>query len=303
VKKILVTGASGFLGRHLVQYLKTKTMDVQVFASDCVEEPKGNTERYFKVDFTEESQVQKVVDEVMPDCIIHLAGLFDAADSVRVYQVNVLSLAVLLEAVRKKCPSTLILTAGSAAEYGTVSADYLPASELTPCTPVSLYGQTKFLATQIAQFYYRIYQLPIMVFRPFQLIGKGVSSKLAPGAFAEQLQSAAKQKEPVIKVGNLRSFRDFLDVADAAEAIWSLCCKPAPGQIFNICSGRFTQMSELLDQMIKILGINVRIEADPSRLKGNQDVSVIYGSNAKIRRHSGWQPRISLKQSIQNMLL
>jgi GDP-4-dehydro-6-deoxy-D-mannose reductase len=303
VKKVLVTGAGGFLGRHLVHYLKTNTRDVQVFASDCVEGPKGNADRYFKVDFTEESQVQEVVDEVMPDCIIHLAGLFDAANSVRVYQVNVLSLAVLLETVRKKCPSTLILTAGSAAEYGIVSADYLPVSELTPCTPVSLYGQTKFLATQIAQFYYRMYQLPIMVFRPFQLIGKGISSKLAPGAFAEQLQSEAKQKEPAIKVGNLRSFRDFLDVTDAAEAIWSLCCNPAPGQIFNICSGRFTQMAELLDQMIKVLGVSVRIEVDPSRLKANQDVSVIYGSNAKIRRHSGWQPQISLEQSIQNILL
>jgi GDP-4-dehydro-6-deoxy-D-mannose reductase len=303
MKKVLVTGAGGFLGRHLVHYLKTNTSNVQVFASDCVEEPQLDADRYFKVDFTQENQVRDVINEIMPDCIIHLAGLFDDKDSVRVYRINVLSLVILMEAVRQKCPSALILTAGSAAEYGTVSIDNLPVSELTPCFPVGIYGQTKLLATQVAEFYHRVYHLSVMVFRPFQLIGKGISFKLAPGAFAQQLQNALKQNDPVVKVGNLKSFRDFLDVADAVEAIWSLCCKPAPGQIFNICSGRFTQMAELLDQMIHILGVDVRIEVDPSRLKGNQDVSVIYGSNAKIRRHGGWQPRISLEQSIQKMFV
>lgn len=303
MKKVLVTGAGGFLGRHLVHYLKTKTKDVWVCAADCIDEPQLNADRYFKVDFTEESQVRNVIDEIMPNCIIHLAGLFDGADPIRVYRINVLSLAILLETVRRKCPSALILTAGSAAEYGIVSPDHLPVSELTPCFPVGIYGQTKLLATQIAEFYHRVYQSSVMVFRPFQLIGKGVSSKLAPGAFAEQLQCAVAQNEPVIKVGNLKSFRDFLDVMDATEAIWSLCCKPAPGEVFNICSGRFTQMAELLDQMIRILGLDVRIDVDPSRLRGKEEVSVIYGSNAKIHRHCGWQPRISLEQSIQKMFL
>lgn len=300
--KVLITGACGFLGSHLVRYIRDHTTDVCLYTTDCINGSNYYSDNFFEVDFTQDKQVLKVVEMIKPDCIIHLAGLFGSSDPLMVYEANVTSLLILLEAVRQICPSTILLAAGSAAEYGTVSSEQLPISENTPCLPVSIYGQTKHLATQIADFYHRVHGLSVMIFRPFQLIGKGVSPKLAPGAFAEQVLSALTHNDPVIKVGNLESFRDFLDVADAIKAIWLLCQKPAPGKLFNICSGRPTQMAELLDQMIKVAGAQVKVVIDPTKLRGNDDVSVVYGSYSRIYQHCGWEPKVSLIDSIRVMV-
>jgi GDP-4-dehydro-6-deoxy-D-mannose reductase len=191
--------------------------------------------------------------------------------------------------------------AGSAAEYGKIKAEQLPVTETMPCQPVTVYGLSKLLATQVSLYYHRVHGLNVMIVRPFQLIGKGVTSRLAPGAFAEQLKRAILDKSNIIKVGNLETSRDFLDVHDAVKAIWMLCQKSSAGQIFNLCSGKPVKINDLLNMMIGNCGQHLKIEIDPSRLRGTSDVSTVYGSFEKIKQHCGWCPKRCLADSISDM--
>lgn len=300
-KKVLITGACGFAGRYMSEYLYGLKDGPQVIGTDIIACKSKTCDFFYEVDLSSGTDTGELIKQTQPDYVIHLAGTFGTNDSQEIYRVNVLSTTALLEAVRVHKKDAVVIMAGSAAEYGKVSAEQLPVNEDTPCQPVTTYGLSKLLATQIALYYYKVYGLNVMIVRPFQLIGKGVTGRLAPGAFAEQLNKVISDKSKVIKVGNLESSRDFLDITDAVEAIWMLCQKPNAGQIFNLCFGKPTKIADLLKEMIKCSGANIQIEVDPSRLRGNADVSVIYGSFEKIFNHCRWQPQIPLKQSIASM--
>jgi GDP-4-dehydro-6-deoxy-D-mannose reductase len=243
-----------------------------------------------------------LIKRTQPDYVIHLAGTFGTNDSQEIYRVNVLSSTALLENIRQYKSDAVVIMAGSAAEYGKVTDAQLPVTEENLCWPVTVYGLSKLLATQVALYYHKVHSLNVMIVRPFQLIGKGVTTRLAPGAFAEQIRKAVSSGANVIKVGNLESSRDFLDICDAVEAIWTLCRKPAAGEIFNICSGKLVKMADLLKMMVTFAGVEIKIEVDPERLRGASDISNIFGSCKKLQEHSGWKPKTALDFSIRRML-
>lgn len=272
-----------------------------VIGVDIEGAPPASCDSFHRMDLSSADDVAKLIKQSKPDYIIHLAGTFGTKDSQRAYKVNVLSITALLEAAREHVPDVVMVAAGSAAEYGCVEPHQLPVDEQAVCQPVMPYGLSKQLATQIALYYHRVHNICAMVFRPFQLIGKGATSRLAPGAFAEQLKRTITRGSKVIKVGNLESSRDFLDIHDAVKAVWALCQKPAPGEIFNLCSGKPTKISHLLQTMIDYCQVDVKIEVDSSRLRGNADVSQIYGSFQKLKNHCGWSPKRSLEDSVAEM--
>ena len=301
VKKILITGAAGFFGRHLCKYISGLDSSLDIIGADIVETNIENYRSFYRIDMANDNDVSRLINQTKPECILHLAGLFSANNDFEIYRSNILSVAAVLEAVRKSKPDATVIAIGSAAEYGLIEPGQLPIDETSPCKPVTPYGVSKQLATEIAMYYHRVHGLCTMVARPFQLIGKGVTARLVPGAFAEQLKKCVSEKRDVIKVGNLESSRDFLDVRDASEAIWLLCQKPAPGQIFNLCSERPVKIRELLALMIEISGAQVEVEMDTNRLRGKFDVPDIYGSYRKILQHTGWRPHTSLSDSIRDI--
>ncbi len=302
IRHVLVTGAAGFFGRHFCRYLAAHAPEVELTATDIVPPGTETPGRFVQVDLADEAAARELIRAVGPDAVVHLAGTFGSGAAVDLYRANVLSLLALLEAMRQHVPTAIVVAAGSAAEYGRVAPGQLPVTENCPCRPVTAYGQSKLIATQIALYYHRVHALRVMIVRPFQLIGKGVTPRLAPGAFAEQLRQARQIGATTIQVGNLSSSRDFLDVRDAAAAVWTLCSKPAPGEIFNMCSGQPTRIADLLDAMIAITGAQVRVEVDPSRLRGAADAEVVYGSYDRLKLHCGWHPQRSLEESISAML-
>lgn len=299
-KRVLVTGASGFSGRYMCRYLR-RMEGLSITGVDVKKDVSIDVDSFVIADLTDSTMVSNIVEETKPDYVIHLAGLFGTDDINEIYRANVLSITSLLEAVRRHTPESVVVTAGSAAEYGRVSSGQIPVTEEMICEPVTSYGLSKLLATQIALHYHKIHGISVTIFRPFQLIGKGVTTQLAPGTFAEQLKQAIAQGSDVIEVGNLDSYRDFLDVLDAVECIWALCLKPAPGQIFNICSGVPMKMADLLQAMTEFCGKSIRIKINPALLRGKADVSIIYGSCQKVADHCRWQPRRTLQDSIAAM--
>ena len=300
-KKVLVSGASGFAGRYMCEYLCGLTDRPEVIGTDIVASKSQTCDVFYQVDLSSGADTGEFIKRTQPDYVIHLAGTFGTKDSQEIYRVNVLSATALLEAIRQYKSDAVVIVAGSAAEYGKVDAAQLPVAENTPCYPVTTYGLSKLLATQVALYYHRVHSLNVMIVRPFQLIGKGVTARLAPGAFAEQIRKAVSSGANVIKVGNLKSSRDFLDVQDAIEAMWMLCHKPAGGEIFNLCSGVPTKISQLLAMMVACTGATVKIDVAPELLKGTSDVDKIYGCYKKLQHHCGWKPKTVLEVSIKRM--
>ncbi len=302
-RRVLIIGACGFAGRYMCEYLCGLDDRPEVIGTDIIASESKACDVFYKVDMTSGPDARELVRQSQPDCVIHLAGTFGTNNSQEIYKVNILSATALLGAVRTHKSDAVVVMAGSAAEYGKVGAEQLPVTEQTPCSPITSYGLSKFLATQIAEYYYRIHKVRVMVVRPFQLIGKGVTSRLAPGAFAEQLKRAISDGSNVIKVGNLESSRDFLDVQDFVEACWMLCEKPMAGEVFNVCSAAPTKIGELVKMMVAAVEKDIRLEIDPVLLRSAADVEIIYGSYDKIKWHCGWQPKIKLRDGIAAMLV
>jgi GDP-4-dehydro-6-deoxy-D-mannose reductase len=302
-KSILITGICGFTGRRLCDFLAGLPERPKIIGTDIIETQPTHCDVFFKADLTSPKETEHVLRQTLPDYIIHLAGTFSVENFQEIFEANVLSIITLLEAIRECVPNAIVIATGSAAEYGAVEPDQLPVNEQTPCRPVTYYGLSKQSATQVALYYHRIHNIRVMVIRPFQLIGPGLTPKLAPGAFAQKLKELRTTGSKSFQVGNLESWRDFLDVYDAAEAIWALCQNPAPGEIFNLCSGEPTKIADLLQMMIDCSGVKVDIEVDPSRLRGRFDVEKVYGSYQKIQKHCGWRPKRSLSQTLKTMLV
>jgi GDP-4-dehydro-6-deoxy-D-mannose reductase len=275
----------------------------KIIGADIIDMQPDHCDVFLKADLTSYKETKRVLRQTLPDYIIHLAGTFSVDNFQEIFEANVLSIITLLEATRECVPNAVVIATGSAAEYGAVEPDQLPLVEQTPCRPVTYYGLSKQSATQAALYYHRIHDIRTMVVRPFQLIGPGLTARLAPGAFAQKLKELRTTGLKTLQVGNLESWRDFLDVYDAAEAIWALCQKPAPGEIFNLCSGEPTKIADLLQMMIDCSGIKVDVEVEPSRLRGRFDVAKVYGSCQKIKIHCGWQPKRNLSQTLKTMLV
>lgn len=301
-RRVLITGICGFSGRYMCQYLSTLQEHLEIIGVDITDAPTVGCDSFHKTDICSAGKVAELFRQSKPDYVIHLAGIFGTNDPQAIYRSNILSMTAILEAALEAARAAIIVAAGSAAEYGRIDPELMPVDEETPCLPVTPYGLSKKLATQAAMYYHRVYDIAVMCVRPFQLIGNGVTSRLAPGAFAKQLRQTVESGSKVMKVGNLQTSRDFLDVRDAVEAIWALCQKPAPGQVFNLCSGIPTRIADLLQMMIDYCQADVRVEADLARFRGSNDVSQIYGSFEKLKNHCGWSPKRSLGESISEML-
>ncbi len=298
---VLITGAGGFAGKYLCRYLRTLPDEFNIVGIDLRDDMAGIYDSFYTDDLQNARQVKNIIEEVKPRYVIHLAGTFGTGDVPQIFSVNVLSMMTLLDAILAVDPDVVFIAAGSAAEYGSIAQENLPVTEENPCNPVTPYGLSKYLATTISQYYCRVHHLCTMIVRPFQLIGKGVTDRLAPGAFAKRLWEAKQAGTSEIQVGNLESSRDFLDVRDAVRAIWMLCENPKPGEVFNLCSGRPVRIGDLLELMIRVSGVQVSPKTEPNFLKGKADVNVIYGSYDRIKKHCGWTPETPLEKSIKQM--
>jgi GDP-4-dehydro-6-deoxy-D-mannose reductase len=308
--KVLVTGIAGFVGRHLVDLLRTEHPGVEVFG---LVKPHGTPANdlpgriaLIEADLEDAAGVDSALDLVHPDRIIHLAGQSSPhaswTDPAGTIRVNVLGLLHILEAVRKRSLAPRVLVIGSAEEYGVVDARDLPVPEDAPLRPASPYAVSKIAQGYLALQYTLSFQMGIVRTRTFNHTGPGRGEAFAESSFARQIaEIEAGRRRPVLAVGNLEAVRDFSDVRDVVRAYWTLLDRGDAGEVYNVCSGKGIRIRDLLQKLIEISGIDVEVRLDPERLRPS-DIPNLVGDPRKIRETTGWEPGIPLEKTLRDLL-
>ena len=285
--RVLVTGAAGFVGGHLLPRLAAQGHEA--IAVDR------------EVEIGDASAVATAVREAAPDALIHLAGLSSVALSrerpLATWRTNYVGSRNVLEAVRRVRPNCHVVLVGSGEIYGRADPDAEPFDEQRALAPGSPYAASKASADRLGAAYGAL-GLRVARMRPFNHTGPGQSAHFVAGSFARQAAEIATGKHSrQLRVGNLESVRDFLDVDDVVGAYLAVIDAGATGA-FNVSSGRGRRIAELLDGLLVVAGIEVEIVIDPSRLRAT-DASV--GSSARLRESTGWAPQVPFERTLARM--
>lgn len=299
--RILITGLHGFCGRHLGAHLAQLGHEVfGIEKSPGVDVP-GTI--VYEGDVSDEAFVLRVVNAVRPDRIFHLAALIAPdADLDLLFEVNVIGTQHLLDSVRSSGTDPVVLITGSSAVYGPVHEGDLPIRESLTFRLLNNYAVSKIAQEMLAYTYYARYGLKVVRSRAFNITGPGEPSGLVCSAFARQIAAIeADQHEAVLRVGNLTTQRDFLDVRDVVRAYGLVAKMGRPGQVYNVCSGRATAIQACLDALLDLTDAEIRIEQDADRMRPS-DIPISVGDNSLVSRHTGWRPTIDLERSLADLL-
>ncbi|HSH04821.1 MAG TPA: GDP-mannose 4,6-dehydratase [Anaerolineae bacterium] len=303
--RILVTGGSGFAGSFLVDDLVAAGHEVAVLARAGSASRVRDGVEVVVGDLLEREGLIAAVAAFEPALIYHLAGWASVGGSWREpalpLAVNAGGTANLLDAaVAGGKPRVVVVT--SAEIYGVLGYEDLPITEERTPAPNHPYGISKWAAAQLVPLYAQRDNLPVIEARPFNHIGPRQSLGFVVADFASQLAAIKLgQKEPQMLVGNLDAQRDFTDVRDMVRAYQLLGEKGEIGERYLICSGAPVAISNILNTLIDLSGINVEVAYDPQRMRPS-DTPCVYGSYAKLRRATGWEPEIHLRQSLSDAL-
>ncbi len=295
----LITGCNGFCGTHLARRLRAEG-GIRILGAGRSPAPSGteNLDDYIRADVCDQDQVANLVHKAKPDFVFHLAGLADGA-AADIYRTNLLSVLYFLDSLPCHATNARILLVGSAAEYGHVPPENLPATENCPCQPTDHYAVSKHAMTLAALKYAKHFRIKVVVARPFNIIGAGIPPHLLVGA----VLSRAKQVllnggESVIKIGDLDSERDFVAVEDVAEAYLRMVLGSYWGEVFNLCSGRPSTVRSVVSLLLSHSKRPMRLETDPYLLRSSEP-KIIYGSWEKANRAFGYKPAVSLEDSLR----
>lgn len=291
---ILVTGATGFIGAHLVRALAAAGRGADVVAVSR-RGPRA-------ADLRDAAQADALVASVRPAAIFHLAGLIYSRDLDELYASNVAATHALLRAVQARAPDCRVVVPGSAAEYGRVPPAELPIAEDRVPAPVVPYGLAKTWQTATAG-YFASLGMSVTVCRLFNVVGPGAPSGLSVGAFADQLRRIMRgDAPPRLLVGDLAPRRDFIDVGDACAALIALAALPTATGVYNACRGASISMAELLALLVQASGVAVDVVVDPARLRHGTEILDSYGAAGRLRAATGWAPVVPLRESLARML-
>ncbi len=245
-----------------------------------------------------------LIDAEAPDVIYHLAGFSDVGGSwqepLSAFRVNAEGTLAILEAARQAEVSRVII-ASSADLYGIASPASLPLTEGAPVQPRSPYGASKEAAEAIARQYQRGWGLDVVVVRPFNHIGPGQSQRFVAPAIAAKIAAAEAAGGGEVTHGDLSPERDFTDVRDVVRAYRQIAVSGKAGATYNVCSGRAVAMSTILDSLVSMSTVDITTRPDP-KLVRPVDLPVLRGSHAALTADTGWEPEISLTDTLSAVL-
>ena len=305
-RTVLVTGAGGFVGCFLVPLLEARGARVVGVYKTGLPRPEFGS-HWIEADLAQPDEVRSLVRDVSPSRILHLAALAFppdvARDPLMALKVNLGALDILLDEIAARAPETRVLVVGTGQAYGPTRPDADPWKEDAPLQPGNAYSATKAAAEQRAVLAFERDAIPVILARPMNHTGPGRPPDYVESAFARQLaRIEQKLQEPVLRVGNLQSVRDFSDVRDVVEAYALLIEQGEPGAVYNISSGVGTEVRTLLDLLLKQSRARPAIEVDPALYRTHEDDRVALVADPARIRALGWRARFSLDETLKDLL-
>jgi len=300
--RIVVTGAAGFIGWHLVDTLTRRGDIVQAW----IRRPgAADWEGAFEtaaIDMTDRNAISQQLAAFAPDVIVHLAAQSLPGRSweepALTYEVNVIGVIHLLEAVRRLTHPPRVMVAGSSAEYA-VRPDDQPISEQAPTEPNSPYGGSKLAADQLAQLYVRRYDLDLVRFRPFFLAGPRKVGDVCSD-FARRIVAIERGQDSTMRVGALDVVRDLIDVRDGISGLLRIIESGRRGEVYNICGGRGVAIREILEGYRHLAAAPFSVRQDLALVRALEQ-RVRIGDATKLRA-LGWQPEYTLDDTLRSIL-
>jgi GDP-4-dehydro-6-deoxy-D-mannose reductase len=298
---VLVTGAGGFAGSHLIEQLAGSTDLVGWSRSEPGREV-AHLARWQRVDILDRKQVDAAIRDLSPDWIFHCAGLPNVAeswsDTAAPLAVNVLGTHRLLDAVARLGRPCRVLITGSAQVY---ASSVEPIDEDHALAPASPYALSKLAQEQLA-LRSADRGVDVIVTRSFNHTGPRQKPAFLASGVARQIARIERGGlEPVITVGNLEPRRDILDVRDAVRAYVAIMTKAAAGTVYNVASGVGRPVRTVVEALISRARVPIRIEQDPSRFRAS-DVPILVGNPGRLTAATGWRPEIPFDQMLDDLL-
>jgi GDP-4-dehydro-6-deoxy-D-mannose reductase len=332
--KIIITGANGFIGSHLIDFCMLK--NIEIYALDRPNQAYKNLAHYtggkkefskkekleifgefiqiptdneqlkiIECDIKNSKLLEKIIKKIEPKYIFHFAAqplvIPSWENPVNTIEINVIGTLNIFEPVKKYKIKTRIVVACTSAEYGTTTELNRPLKETDPLLAIHPYGISKIATELLARQYYLNFGIEIVNLRFFNQTG----TRKVGDACADFVSKVAKIQlglmEPVIEVGNLSSYRDFTGIKDSLKAIWLAAIKGKPGETYNISSNRKIQIREILNNVLSFSSKKIKvIENVPDKLR-MIDEDVILGDNSKIKEELGWEISIPLENTLKEM--
>ena len=281
---VLVTGAGGFVGRHLLAEL-------------------GGRAVAGRADVTDGDALAAELRAVAPAAVCHLAAATSVAESWRrgaeTWRVNVLGTVALLDAVRAEAPDARTLVVSTGEVYGPTPDG--PAGEDAPPAPLSPYAASKAAAELAAARAARAEKLDVVVARPFQHVGPGQDERFAIGSWTARIARLEREGGGTLDVGDLTVRRDLTDVRDVTRAYRLLLDPATPAGTYNVCSGRTVELATVLDALVRLARVPVEVRENPA-LRRPVDVPILAGDPARLEAATGWRAEIPLERTLADAL-
>ena len=299
---VLVTGAGGFVGQHLLRALTPHGPVVGWFRADLSHPPVAGV-AWAPVELLDRVSVERALAQARPSAVYHLAGVAHVGDSwahaEETFAANVLGTSNLVDAIATLGLTCRVLVTGSATIYQASAEALTEASPIAPNTP---YGTSKLAQEMVALAAWTQLGIPAVVTRSFNHTGPLQSPAFAAPGFARQLaRIEAGLAPPTISVGNLDAQRDIADVRDTVRAYVALMTQGRPGQCYNVCAGRTISIRQVLDGLVARVGLPVDVVTDPARMRP-ADTPIVLGSHAKLTADTGWRPQHPLDDTLDALL-
>lgn len=304
MKTLFVTGAEGFTGTHLVEYLRRRGYDVIAGVRNrarklAFEKQNGKA---VVCDVSDAINVARALAGAMPEGVIHLAGAsqphFANEEPLTAYQSIVTSWANVLDGVRRVVPRARVLLVSACDVYGNAGAT--PISESTPLNPATTFGSLKATAEQVAHTFFNSYHTNLTIVRPFHYTGPNQPQQFYFGAVAHRLTQWQPSDGDTLSLPDLECKRDLMHIDDLVEALGMLLEEGRPNEAYNVCSGTAHPVRELVTKMIAAASRNIRLE--PLHTDEPPQVPVLCGSFAKLEELSGWRPLKNAEQAVTDLV-
>ncbi|GHV42929.1 GDP-mannose 4,6-dehydratase [Spirochaetia bacterium] len=314
MKKYLITGCGGFVAYHFMKYLDSINEGIKILGLDVniSDELKKNSFKnieiqYFELDLLNYTAFENIIIDFIPTHVLHLASFSSVGESwknpIRCFMNNTNIFLNLLEIIRKNDIKCRILSVGSSEEYGNVQENDIPLKESNRLDPISPYAIARVSQEMLSKCYVLSYKMEIVLTRSFNHIGPRQRDVFVVSSFVKQLTECKIRgiKEATIYTGDISIIRDFLDVRDVVRAYYILLDEGISGELYNVCSGTGYTLHEIIKTVADLMGISIKVKIESEKIRPN-DNRIIIGDNSKIKNAIHWVQKISLRESLKDVI-